>query len=100
MRKLLVQPRARADLLGIWRHIAAEDVGAANRVTEKIDAAIRGLVQLPGKGHARRDVSDPRYRFWVVYSYVIAYRYDDVQLTVVRVVHGRRDFRQLFGRGK
>jgi plasmid stabilization system protein ParE len=31
-----------------------------------------------------------------VYSYVIAYRYDDEKLTVVRVVHGARNFRKLF----
>jgi plasmid stabilization system protein ParE len=28
---------------------------------------------------------------------VIAYRADDESLTIVRVIHGRRDFRRLFG---
>ena len=96
MRKLLVRPRARADLLEIWHHIAADNRGAADRVGERVDAAIRGLVLMPGKGHARADVKDPKYRFWAVFSYVIAYQYDDTTLTVVRVVHGRRNFRRLF----
>ena len=30
-----------------------------------------------GKGHTRRDVRDPRYRFWTVRPYVIAYSFDD-----------------------
>ena len=96
MRKLLIRPQARLDLLEIWNYIAADNVDAANRVGEKLDAAIRGLVSMPGKGHTRSDVKDPRLQFWTVNPYVIAYRYDDKTLTVVRVIHGRRDFRRLF----
>jgi toxin ParE1/3/4 len=96
MRKLRIQPQARLDVLQIWHHIAADSVSAARRVNERIEEAIRGLVEMPGKGHRRADVKNPAYRFWTVYSYVIAYRYDDASLTVVRVVHGRRDFRKLF----
>ena len=96
MRKLIVQNQARLDLLEIWHWIAKDGVTAANRVGEKLDAAIRRLVEMPGKGHTRRDVKDRRYRFWSVYSYIIAYRYDHATLTVVRVIHGSRDFRGLF----
>jgi antitoxin ParD1/3/4/toxin ParE1/3/4 len=99
MRKLLIQPQARLDLLEIRDYLAEQSMTAANRVGKKIESAIRGLVQMPGKGHSRQDVDDPRYRFWSVYSYVIAYRYDDLALTIVRVVHGRRDFRSLFKNG-
>jgi plasmid stabilization system protein ParE len=96
MRKLLIQPQARVDLLEIWRYVAQDDLKAANRVSERIEQAIRSLVDIPGKGHTRADVRAPHYRFWSVYSYVIAYRYDDEKLTVVRVVHGARNFRKLF----
>ena len=53
---------------------------------------------MPGIGHVRSDVKDQRYRFRRVYSYVIAYRYDDYATTILRVVHGRRDFGSLFNR--
>jgi hypothetical protein len=43
-------------------------------------------------------VKKPRLRFWSVFSYVIAYWYDNNTLTVERVVHGRRNFRRLFKR--
>src|SRR4051812_409574 len=98
MRKLLIMPQARVDLLEIWHHIAPDSIDAANKVADRLDAAIRGLVEMPGKGHRRADVRPPHYRFWSVYSYVIAYRYDEQTLTVVRVVHGRRNFRRLFRR--
>jgi toxin ParE1/3/4 len=96
MRRLLIQPQARADLLEIWQYIARDELTAANRVGERLERAIRDLVTMPGKGHTRADVKVPSYRFWSVHSYVIAYRYDDQSLTVVRVVHGARDFRKLF----
>jgi toxin ParE1/3/4 len=98
MRRLFIQPQARVDLLEIWHHIAGDSITAANRVGEKLDKEIRGLLRMPGKGHTRKEVTNPHYRFWTVYSYVIAYRYDDATLTVVRVVHGHRDFRRLFRR--
>jgi plasmid stabilization system protein ParE len=99
MRKLLIQPQARVDLLEIWHHIGRDSITAANRVGAALDAAIVDLAGMPGMGHTRVDVRDTGYRFWHVYSYVIAYRYDDTTLTVVRVVHGRRNFRKLFGSG-
>src|SRR5258708_38344321 len=96
MRKLLIRPQARLDLLVIWHHIAADSVQNANRMHERLDAAIRELPRMPGKGHTRIDVPNPTFRFWAVKPYVIAYRYDDATLTVVRVVHGQRNFRRLF----
>lgn len=98
MRVLLVRPQARADLLDIWHYIAKDSLDAADRVGEALEAAIVRLVEMPGMGHTRSDVKDTRYRFWTVYTYVIAYRYDDSSLTVVRVVHGRRNFRKALGR--
>jgi toxin ParE1/3/4 len=98
MRKLLIRPQARLDMLEIWHHIAPDSVRNANHVSEKLDEAIRDLLRMPGMGRQRADVKDPRLRFWSVFSYVIAYSYDDATLTVERVVHGRRNFRRLFKR--
>jgi plasmid stabilization system protein ParE len=91
-----MRPQARVDLLEIWHYIAPHNMSAATRMVDNLEAAIRGLAEMPGKGHARRDVTDPRYRFWAVRPYVIDYHYDDGSLTVVRVVHGARNFRRLF----
>jgi len=95
MRRLPIRPQARVDLLEIWHYIAADRTSAADLVMEELEAAIRRLLDVPGIGHRRADVRDKRYRFWTVFSFVIAYRYDEETLTVVRVLHGRRDIRAL-----
>lgn len=56
------------DLNRIWDFIARDSPTAADRVEEEIHAEIQKLASSPGIGHARADVSDPRYRFWSVYS--------------------------------
>ena len=98
MRKVLVLPEAAEDLREIWNFIAAGNVAAANRIVDELEGAMGGLAAMPGKGHGRRDVKTPDLRFWNVHPYVIAYQYDAKALTVVRVVHGRRNFRRLFKR--
>ncbi len=92
MRSLEILPQARQDLIKIWRYIAKDNILAANRVGDEIDAAINSLRQTPGIGHIRGDVKIPGYRFKNVFSYAIAYRYDD------HTVHGRRNFKRLFRR--
>ena len=97
MRAIVFQARARRDINATWDHIAADNVQAADRVADQIERAVRMLAELPGAGHIRHDVRDPRLRFWTVKRYVIAYRYTSRTLTVLRVLHGARDFRQIFG---
>lgn len=75
MRDVRFTPQARRDLLEIWEYIAKDSLDAADRVASAIEDAVRLLAELPGIGHTRTDVSDPRYRFWRVYSYLIAYRF-------------------------
>src|SRR5437868_15297625 len=96
MRKLLIRPQARLDLLEIWHHIASDSIESANRISEKLEAAIRDLPAMPRKGHRRLDVKNHSYRFWLVKPYVVTHVYDDRTLTVVRAVHGHRNFRALF----
>jgi toxin ParE1/3/4 len=98
MREILVRPQAADDLREIWNYIAGDNLAAANRILDELISATDGLAATPGKGHSRAGVKIPDLWFWAVHPYVIAYRYDDKTLTVVRVVHGRRNFRRLFKR--
>jgi len=98
MRRILIQPQARVDLLEIWHYVAPNSITTANKVIEKLKEGIDGLAEMPGKGHRRVDVRSPRYRFWSVYSYMIAYYFDEETISIVRVVHGSRNFRRLFRR--
>jgi antitoxin ParD1/3/4/toxin ParE1/3/4 len=87
---------ARRDVLLIWNRIAEQNIDAADRVKAELRLAMQQLARMPGMGHRRQDVRNPRYRFWSVYSYVIAYFRDTKPLQIVRVVHGAQNFKKLF----
>lgn len=97
MSRYILSRRATVDVQQIWNHIAEDNIDAADRVRNDLRAAMRRLAEMPGMGHRRADVTDPRYRFWTVRSYVIGYFPDTTPLQIVRVLHGRRDFRSIFG---
>jgi plasmid stabilization system protein ParE len=90
-----LHPAAYADLDGIWEHIAADSLDAADRVLHDIDEAIHTLVAFPNSGHIRRDLSARLVRFLVVRDFLIAYAPEEDPLLVLAVVHGRRNPRAI-----
>lgn len=86
--------RARADLLGIWTHVAARSPAQADSSIDRIEAGCRVLRDHPRFGRARPDIGEGT-RMLVVGRWLALYRIvaDDVQ--VVRVVDGARDLRRL-----
>jgi len=56
---------------------------------------MRRISQSPQIGHHRTDVRIKDVRFYRVFRYLIAYRFDDHVVDVIRVVHGRHDFRRI-----
>jgi plasmid stabilization system protein ParE len=97
MRSVVFSPAAEQDLADIWGYIACDNPAAADKLLRLIDETLSKRAEMPGIGHRRTDVTDPRYSFFTVRPYVLAYRFDDVSLTVVRVLHGARDFRKVLG---
>ena len=94
MKSFDLTPDALEDILSIWEFIAEDSVEAANRVLGKLNEAFQQLVQMPGLGHRRRDLTKRDLRFWTVYSYLIIYRQSD-PLLIVRVLHGKRNVKKL-----
>jgi len=94
--KYRISRPADKDIEQICSYIAEDNPAAADQLDERIHKAIKMLARLPGIGHSRADIKDKRYLFWAVNNYVIAYRLLGKELTVVRVVHGGRDFRKPF----
>jgi antitoxin ParD1/3/4/toxin ParE1/3/4 len=88
---------ASRDLEEIWDYLAAENRKVAERVLDKIEAAMRKLARTPGIDHLREDLADRRHRFFLVYSYLIVYRFDARPLQVIRVLHASRDVQSLLG---
>jgi plasmid stabilization system protein ParE len=94
-RRIVITHSAENDLCGIWDYIARRgSADAADKVQREFEAAFQKLAEMPGLGHYRQDVR--HYRFWRVYSYLIAYRFSSDRLTVYRVVSGHRNLRRLF----
>lgn len=83
-------PDASAELNEIWEFIARDNEEAADRALNEIQNAIDMLVDNPFAGHIRTDLSSRPIRFWLVYSYLIAY-IPNKPLTVLAILHGRRN---------
>jgi len=94
MARIVHSPAAEDDLLEIWVGLAANNVSAAERLMDDLDAATQNLATQPLIGKARREFG-PGIRSFPVRDYVIVYRpiLDGVEL--VRVVHGARDLERL-----
>jgi antitoxin ParD1/3/4/toxin ParE1/3/4 len=97
MSRFVLTAQARLDLLNIWNYIAEDNIDAADRLHDEFYDAFNGLADMPGKGHVRNELADPRHRVWSVHSYLIIYRPQTKPLQIVSVVHGARDLRALFG---
>jgi toxin ParE1/3/4 len=87
--------QADADLDEIWLHIALDNVTAADRLMERTAAAEDRLAAFPQIGQARPEIR-PDLRHWPVGPYLIFYRIDQEEVSIVRVVHGARDLPALF----
>ncbi len=86
---------AETQLLEILGDLADESESAAVRVRDAIYDAVGKLAERPGIGHTRQDLTDRPVKFWSVYSYLIVYDSESRPLTIVAVLHGARDVKQL-----
>jgi toxin ParE1/3/4 len=87
--------RAEEDLIDIWRHVAAENPGAADRLLDRIDSVCERLAEFPRMGQARPDLAES-LRYFVAGSYLVIYRETPDAVDIVRVVHGARNLPRLF----
>jgi len=46
-------PKAEIDLDAIWEFTSKDNIDAADRLIEEIEAAVKALVPLPHQGHRR-----------------------------------------------
>ncbi len=98
MNSFEITTEAQDDLDAIVQYIAAEaSPERAIQVLLDLRDAFRKLADMPGMGHFRENLLDRSYRFWTVYSYVIAYQWNVTPIRILAVVHGARDLDALFG---
>ena len=97
MKRYVLTPSAKRDVNDIWDYIANDNIEAADRVLDALESAMVKLAKNPGVGHWREELADKRHRFWLVYSYLIAYRHQAKPLQIVRVLHAARDLQSILG---
>lgn len=95
MKRFVLTPAAKADLIDISDYIKYDSPTTARRVVAEIRKAMRHLAEMPGIGHIREDLADESLRFWPIYSYLIVYRPETRPLQIIRVLHGARDVRRI-----
>ncbi len=90
MAQYRIAPRARADVLAIWRRIAENaSVDTARRFSQQLHERFSLLAEQPRMGRARPEVS-PDIRSHPVGDYVIFYRPTDYGVEIAHVRHARR----------
>ncbi|MCM2476251.1 type II toxin-antitoxin system RelE/ParE family toxin [Rhizobium sp. CG5] len=89
MLSIIRTDRADEDLIEIWSYIAVENMSAADRVLDAIEARWDNLARHPYSGVARDDIA-PGIRHLVSGEYLTLYRLSDSAIEIVRVLHGRR----------
>lgn len=95
-RVLVRSTRARIDLLEIWTYLAEQaSAEVADAQLRRIQAASDSLPSGPFQGRARSELK-LGLRSVVVDPYVVFYRVTETTVEIVRVLHGRRDFRKAF----
>lgn len=81
---------AREQLEDIWLYIARDNDAAADRLLDRIEAALFELAQRPMMGQARPELA-PDLRSFVVGNYVLFYRPLPDGILLIAVFRGSRD---------
>jgi toxin ParE1/3/4 len=94
-----VAPEAEADLDDIWCYIARKSgsLEIADRFTELLSDRFYLLANHPYIGRRRDEELRPGLRSFPVRDYIILYRIEEDVVLILRVLHGSRGIKALFG---
>lgn len=92
MARVVRRPRARQDLLGIWRYIADDSGEArADKYLRRLNDVITYVAQQPLMGRERPEIQEEGIRSFVAASHIIFYVALADGMELVRVIHGSQD---------
>ena len=95
--RIVRSEKAKRDLLQIYSYLAERNPQAADNLAEDIHAKLTTLAYFPFIGRDRSSLA-LGLRSLVVGSYLIFYTVEPDQITLVRVIDGRRDIHKEFQR--
>lgn len=91
MARIIRTRQSREDVIEIWEYVASDSAVAADKLLKKFDETMRRLSEHPLIG-AAQDKFRPGLRSFPVGKYVIFYEVDADGITIIRVLHGARDW--------
>src|SRR4051794_26247234 len=83
------------DLDEIWLYIARDNINAAERVVDAIEAAADRLAQMPGIGRKRDDLQSGLLSY-PLSNYILFYYRTSTGIDLLHVYHGARNIDELF----
>ncbi|OUC16123.1 MAG: hypothetical protein B0A82_03275 [Alkalinema sp. CACIAM 70d] len=99
-RTIAIYPQVEKDVQGIYRYIAANDRDRAITFFDAVRETFADLARMPGLGQVYESGENDLVNLhrWFVKgfkTYLIFYLFDDVSITIVRVIDGRRDLTEI-----
>ena len=101
--KVLISQRAEDDLARIYCYIATRNLDAAERFKTEAERALALLAEHPELGpRPGWETRHTKLRFWVIsgfHNFLIYYEARETDVSVERVLDGRRDVRRILEEG-
>lgn len=88
--RLIWSPEAVEDLDSIAEYIAKDSVFYARSVVRKVFTTVKEIPSAPQIGRIVSEIGNTNIRERFVYSYRVVYKFDELQITIVAVIHGKR----------
>jgi len=93
MTKIRFNPMAISDMQEIKEYISQDNPEAAIRITNNIFEKIQSLAEFPKMGAAldKKIGISTKYRYLVCDKYIAFYILEDDFVSIMRILHGKRD---------
>lgn len=98
MATIIKRPLAEQDLLDIWEFIAEDSLDRADEFLDRLEGKLQTLALNPGMGRRREELLTG-LRSFPSENYIIFYREIEGGIDVIRILHGSRDFEEIFRQG-
>ena len=79
----------------IWEYVARENIRAADKVLDRLEAVSEFLETFPQVGRRRDDIGPEVRSLLAAASYLVLYRIKESQVEIVRYVHGRQNLQDM-----
>ncbi len=90
-----ISAEAQNDLFEIWRRIAEDSVGLADRIDNEFHELFASLVEMPRQGHTRKDLTNRPVLFFPLYSFLVVYQPEARPIRIMAVLRGSRNVKRI-----